>query len=73
MPRILVPSDLANISASREPLHLSHFIINLIDSDYHTEDWTFTLAGCIQLHAHFELKRTNDGKQVAKLTRLAQG
>src|SRR5580704_1364578 len=35
--------DFADVSGSREPVYLSHFIFNLIDPDNHTEDWTFTL------------------------------
>jgi len=52
--------DFADVSGSREPVYLNHFIFNLIDADNHTEDWTFTLADGSHLHAHFQLKRTKD-------------
>jgi len=53
--------DFIDISGSREPVYLNNFIFNLIDANNHTEDWTFTLPDGTHLHAHFELKRTNDG------------
>lgn len=53
--------DFADVSGSREPVYLNNFIFNLIDANNHIEDWKFTLADGSHLHAHFELKRTNDG------------
>jgi hypothetical protein len=53
--------DFIDVSGSREPVYLNNFIFNVIDAKNHTEDWTFTLADGTHLHAHFELKRTNDG------------
>ena len=50
--------DFADISGSREPVYVNHFIFNLIDADHHTEDWTFTLANGSHLQAHFQLTRT---------------
>lgn len=53
--------EFVDVSGSREPVYLNHFIFNLIDGDNHSEDWTFTLADGSHLHAHFELRRTKDG------------
>src|SRR5579863_9897899 len=53
--------DFADISGSKEPVFLKNFIFNLIDINNHTEDWTFTLPDGTALHAHFQLKRTDDG------------
>jgi hypothetical protein len=52
--------EFADISGSKNPLYLQHFVFTLVDADHHTEDWTFVLAGDKRLHAHFDLKRSSD-------------
>lgn len=53
--------EFADISGSRSPLYLQHFVFTLLDANRHTEDWTFVLADGKQLHAHFDLKRAVAG------------
>jgi hypothetical protein len=56
-----VEFDFKDVSGSREPVYLSHFVFNLNGTDNHSEDWTFILADGAQLHAHFGLKRSKNG------------
>jgi hypothetical protein len=52
-----VEFDFVDISGSREPAYLHHFLFTIISADHHTEDWTFLLPGDTPLHAHFDLKK----------------
>lgn len=52
-----VEFDFVDISGSRGPVYLDHFVFTILDADHHTEDWTFMLPGDNRLHAHFALKR----------------
>jgi len=55
-----VAFNFADISGSTNPAYLHDFAFNMIDVDHHIEDWTFMLPGDKLLHAHFDLKRTNE-------------
>ncbi len=52
-----VEFDFVDLSGSTEPTYLSHFVFTIVNTDHHTEDWTFTLPGEKRLHAHFDLRR----------------
>jgi hypothetical protein len=46
-----------DISGPRAPAYLHSFVFAVVDTDHHTEDWTFLLPGEKSLRAHFDLKR----------------
>jgi len=52
--------DFVDISGSTRPLYLHDFVFTIIDTDHHTEDWTFRLPRDQLLHAHFDLKRATE-------------
>ncbi len=52
--------ELFDISGSKSPTYLRHFVFTLVDADHHTEDWTFVLQDDKTLHAHFDLRRAHD-------------
>jgi hypothetical protein len=56
--------ELADISGSRRPLSLRHFVFTVIDPDHHTEDWTFVLESGQELRARFDLRRVAPGVAV---------
>jgi hypothetical protein len=56
-----VEFDFVDISGSKSPAYLQHFVFTSIAPDRHTEDWTFMLPGETLLRAHFDLTRTKDG------------
>ncbi len=56
-----VAFEFADISGSREPVYLQHFVFTIVSADHHTEDWTFQLTDGKLLHAHFDLKRAAAG------------
>jgi hypothetical protein len=56
-----VDFDLVDISGSTSPVYLHRFVFTIIDTDHHTEDWTFMLPGDKLLHAHFDLRRAKEG------------
>jgi len=58
--RKTVEFDFADISGSRTPAYLNHFVFTIINADHHTEDWTFVLPGGKVLHAHFDMKRAKE-------------
>jgi hypothetical protein len=53
-----VEFELKDISGSAE-MHMHHSVFTLIDTDHHTEDWTFMMNDK-PLHAHFDLHRTSE-------------
>jgi hypothetical protein len=36
-----------------------HAVFTIIDSNHHTEDWTYMMPGDKPVHAHLDLQRTN--------------
>jgi hypothetical protein len=52
-----VEFDFVDVSGMREPALLNHLVFAVIDTERHTEDWTFRLPGEKSLHAHFDLRR----------------
>ncbi len=38
--------------------HMDHAVFTFIDTNHHTEDWTYMEPGDKPMHAHFELQRT---------------
>jgi hypothetical protein len=38
---------------------MHHAVFTVIDSNHHTEDWTYMLPGDKPVHAHFDLQRVN--------------
>lgn len=61
-----VEFDFLDISGSRKPVYLNHFIFNILSADHHTEDWTFVLPDGTHLRAHFDLTRAKDGAPPAR-------
>ena len=55
-----VEFDFVDISGSTKPVYLNHFVFTMIDTDHHTEDWTFMLPGNKLLRAHFDLTRAKE-------------
>lgn len=51
--------DFVDISGNTTPAYLHRFVFTLIDTNHHSEDWTFMLPGGKLLHAHFDLKRAS--------------
>ena len=52
-----VEFDFQDLSGSNQYGHMYHSVFTVIDSDHHTEDWTYMMPGDKPLHAHFDLKR----------------
>jgi len=52
-----VEFDFADLSGSKQPTYVDHFVFTILGADHHTEDWTFQLPDSNSLHAHFDLKR----------------
>ena len=52
-----VEFEFKDISGSME-YHMHHSVLTLIDSNHHTEDWTFMMKDK-PIHAHFDLQRKN--------------
>src|ERR1700722_155119 len=52
-----VEFELKDISGSTEE-HMHHAVFTIIDSNHHTEDWTFMMKDK-PIHAHFDLHRIN--------------
>ena len=49
--------DLLDVAGGMQKGHMHHAVITMIDSDHHTEDWTFMLPGDMSVQAHFDLHR----------------
>jgi len=52
-----VDFEFADISGSKTPVYLQHFLFTIVGANHHTKDWTFQLPDDKRLHAHFDLKR----------------
>src|SRR5580692_11784111 len=52
-----VEFDFLDVAGSLQYGHMHHAVFTVIDSDHHTEDWTY-MNGDKPVHAHMELQRT---------------
>jgi hypothetical protein len=52
----IVEFELKDISGTTEH-HMDHSVFTVIDTNHHTEDWTFMMKDK-PIHAHFDLERT---------------
>ena len=50
---------LVDISGGTKNGHMQHAVFTYIDSNHHTEDWTYMLPGDKAIHAHFDVHRVN--------------
>jgi hypothetical protein len=53
----IVEFELTDISGGTEHGHMHHALFTYIDTDHHTEDWTY-MMGDKPVHAHFDLRRS---------------
>ena len=51
--------EFAELSGGNEYGHMYHAVFTIIDSNHHTEDWTYMMPGDKPVHARFDLHRTN--------------
>jgi hypothetical protein len=49
--------DLLEVSGSTAYGHMQHAVFTVIDSNHHTEDWTYMMPGDKPIRAHMDLKR----------------
>ena len=49
--------DLLEVSGSTAYGHMQHAVFTIIDSNHHTEDWTYMMPGDKPIRAHLDLKR----------------
>ncbi len=54
-----VTFDFVDISGGTQNGYMHQAAFTVIDSNHHTEDWTYLEPGNKSLHAHFDLRRTN--------------
>ena len=47
----------ADMTGGNQRGHMDHAVFTFIDSDHHTEDWTYMMPGDKPMHAHFDLHR----------------
>jgi len=52
-----VEFDFVDLSGSNQRGHMYHATFTIIDTNHHTEDWTYMLPGDKPLRAHFDLQR----------------
>jgi hypothetical protein len=52
-----VEFDFLDVAGSTQYGHMHHALFTMIDSNHHTEDWTF-MEGDQPVRAHFDLQRT---------------
>src|SRR6266704_2851561 len=50
--------EFADLSGSNTYGHMYHAVFTIIDSNHHTEDWTYMMPGDKPVHAHVDLQRT---------------
>lgn len=53
-----VEFEFLDVAGSTQYGHMHHAVFTALDSNHHTEDWTF-MAGDKAVHAHVDLQRTN--------------
>jgi len=54
-----VEFDFADLSGGNQYGHMYHAVFHVIDTNHHTEDWTFMMPGDKPMHAHMDLQRVN--------------
>ncbi len=54
-----VEFEFQDLSGGNQFGHMYHAVFTTIDSNHHTEDWTYMLPGDKPMHAHMDLKRVN--------------
>ena len=52
-----VEFDFIDLSGGNQYGHMYHAVFTIVDSNHHTEDWTYMLPGDKPVHAHFDLER----------------
>jgi len=52
-----VEFDFVDLSGGNQYGHMYHAVLTAIDTNHHTEDWTYMLPGDKPMHAHFTLQR----------------
>jgi len=52
-----VDFDFVSYSGGNEMGHVTHWGFTIVDTDHHSEDWTFLLPDGKPIHAHIDLKR----------------
>ena len=50
---------LVDVSGGTKHGYMQHAVFTYIDTNHHTEDWTFIMPGDKPMHAHFDLHRVN--------------
>ena len=59
-----VDFDFLDVAGSNQHQHMHHAKFTFIDANHHAEDWTF-MMGDKPVHAHFDLRRTEDASAAA--------
>ncbi|MDQ3818485.1 MAG: hypothetical protein M3362_12530 [Acidobacteriota bacterium] len=49
--------DFLDVAGGNQKGHMHHTMFTIIDSNHHTEDWTYMLPGNGSVRAHFDLQR----------------
>ena len=52
-----VEFDFLDLSGGNQNGHMYHAVFTIIDSDHHTEDWTYMMPGDKAMHARLDLQR----------------
>jgi hypothetical protein len=52
-----VEFDFLDVAGSTKYGHMQHAVFTIIDTDHHTEDWTYMMPGDKPVHAHMDLQR----------------
>jgi len=52
-----VEFEFLDLSGGNEYGHMYHAVFTIVDTNHHTEDWTYMMPGDKPMHAHFDLKR----------------
>jgi hypothetical protein len=54
-----VEFDFVDVSGGTKYGHMDHAVFTIIDTNHHTEDWTYLMPGDKPMHAHIDLQRVN--------------
>lgn len=52
-----VEFDFLDLSGGNQYGHMYHAVFRIVDSNHHTEDWTYMMPGDKPVHAHADLER----------------
>jgi len=55
-----VEFDFLDVAGDLQHGHMQHAVFTVIDSNHHTEDWTYLMPGDKPMHAHLDLQRKKD-------------